>query len=94
MEALIWAMQCMRNLHQFHVIFATDCFQLMKMVSEQEEWPAFESYMHDIRILKTSFISSEIIHVLRTENQKADSLARSARKQSSFIVHMDAELPV
>ena len=25
MEALIWAMQCMRNLHQFQVTFATDC---------------------------------------------------------------------
>ena len=64
------------------------------MVSEPEEWPAFESYMHDITILKTSFISSEIIHVPPTENQKADSLARCARKQSSFVVHMDAELPV
>ncbi|XP_048622681.1 uncharacterized protein LOC125591851 [Brassica napus] len=60
----------------------------------QEEWPAFESYRHDITILKTSFISSEIIHVPRTENKKADSLARCARKQSSFVVHMDVELPV
>ena len=24
----------------------------------------------------------------------ADSLARSARKQASFVVHMDAELPI
>ena len=94
MEALIWAMEYMRNLHQFQVTFATDCSQLVKMVSEPEEWPAFESYMHDIMILKTSFISSEIIHVPRMENQKADSLARCARKQSSFVVHMDTELPV
>ena len=26
-------------------------------------------------------------------DSKADSLARSGRKQSSFLVHMDAELP-
>ena len=37
MEALIWAMECMRNLRQFQVTFATDYFQLMKMVSEPEE---------------------------------------------------------
>ena len=37
MEALLWAMVCMRNLRQFHVTFATDCSQLVKMVSTQEE---------------------------------------------------------
>ena len=37
MEALLWAMECMRNLRQFQVTFAIDCSQLMKMVSEPEE---------------------------------------------------------
>ena len=32
-ETLIWAIEYMKNLRQFHVTFATDCFQLMKMVS-------------------------------------------------------------
>ena len=36
-EALIWAMECMRNLRQFRITFATDCTQLVKMVSEPEE---------------------------------------------------------
>nr|VDC90709.1 unnamed protein product [Brassica rapa] len=84
----------MRNLRQFQVTFATDCSQLVKMISEPEEWPTFESYLKDITVLQRSFYNSEIVHVPRTENKKADSLARSARKQSSFIVHMDAELLV
>ena len=67
---------------------------MVKMVSKPEEWLAFESYLHDIKLLKTRFTSSEIFHVPRTENQKADSLARYARKQSSFVVHIDAKLPV
>ena len=92
-EALIWAMKCMRNLRQSCVTFATDCAQLVKMVSEPEEWPAFASYLEDIKFLKRSFNNSEIIHIPRTQNSKADSLARSARKQPSFVVHMDAELP-
>ena len=94
MEALLWAMECMRNLRQFQVTFATDCSQLVKMVSEPEEWPAFASYLEDIKSLKESFIRSEIIHVPRTQNTKADNLARSVRKQTSFVVHMDQYLPV
>ena len=84
----------MKNLRQFQVTFATDCSQLVKMVSEPEEWPAFESYLEDIQFLKGSFLNSDIVHVPRTANLRADSLARSARKQSSFVVHMDAELPI
>ena len=42
-------------------------------------------------VINKKFLSSEIIHVPRTENLQADSLARSARKQS-FIVHMDARV--
>ena len=59
MEALLWAMECMRNLRQFQVTFATDCFLLVKMVSEQEELPDFASYLEDIKILKGSFFRSE-----------------------------------
>ena len=36
-EALVWAMECMRNLRQTFVTFATDCFQLVKIVSEPKE---------------------------------------------------------
>ena len=71
-------------------MFATDCSQLVKIVSKPEEWPAFESYLEDIKILKTSFLSSKIIHVSRTKNLQADSLARNAKKQQSFVVHMNA----
>ena len=49
MEALLWAMECMRNLRQSQVTFATDCSQLVKMVSKPEEWQAFASYLEDIK---------------------------------------------
>ena len=64
------------------------------MVSEPEELPAFENYLEDIKLLRRSFLNSDIVHVPRPENLRADSLARSDRKQPSFIVHMDAELPI
>ena len=87
-------MECMRNLRQLNITFATDCSQLVKMVSEPEEWSAFASYLEDIKLLKESFNSTELIHIPRTQNSRADSLARSARNQPSFVVHMDAELIV
>jgi len=37
MELLLWTMECMRNLRQYQVTFATNCSQLVKMVSEPEE---------------------------------------------------------
>ena len=90
---MIWEIECMKNLRQFQVTFATDCSQLVKMVSEPEEWPAFESYLKDIKFLQGSFLNSDVVHVPRTENQRADNLARSGRKQPSFVAYMDAELP-
>ncbi|XP_056841697.1 uncharacterized protein LOC130494887 [Raphanus sativus] len=93
-EALLWAMECVRNLRQFHVTFATDCSQLVKMVLKPDEWPAFATYLADIKTLKESFHSLEIIHVPCTHNLKADSLARSARKHMSFVVYIVAKLPV
>ena len=87
-------MKCMRNLRQFQVTFATNCSQLVKTVSGPEEWPCFANCLEDIKTLKESFFSSEIIHVSWTQNSKADSLSHSVRQQPSFVVHMDAELPV
>ena len=54
----------------------------------------FANYLEDIKFLQGSFLNSEIIHVPRTENKRADSLARSVRQLSSFVIHMDAELLV
>nr|VDD61606.1 unnamed protein product [Brassica oleracea] len=51
------------------------------------------TYLEDIKLLRRSFLNSEIIHVPRTANLKVDSLAHSARKQPSFVIHMDPELP-
>ena len=77
---MIWAMECMLNLKQFTVTFATDCSQLIKIVSEPKEWSIFASYLEDIKILKRSFNSLTIIHIPRTQNSKTDSLRCKAKK--------------
>ncbi|KAL0749050.1 hypothetical protein Bca101_031052 [Brassica carinata] len=87
-------LEARNNLRQFQATFATDYSQLVKMVSEPKEWPAFESYLEDIKLLRKILLNSEIVHVPRTKNLRVDSLACSARKQMSFVVHMDGKLPI
>ena len=94
MEVLIWAMECIKNLRHFTVTFATDCAQLVKMVPEPEKWSAFPNYLEDIKVSKSNFHSSELIYIQRTQNTRTDNLACSARKQPSFVFHMDVELPI
>ena len=69
-------------------------FSIGEDVSEPEELSAFVNYLEDINVLKKSFLNSEIIHVPRMQNSKADSLARTVRKHTSFAIYMDAELPI
>lgn len=90
-EALIWKMENMKNLIEFHVIFATDYSQLMKMVSDLEKLYAFKTYLEDIHILKKRF---SYLEISRTQNTRTDSLVRIAMNQSSYIVYMDTKLPI
>ena len=69
----------MRNYHNYHIHSTT--FHVY-------------SNLEDIKLLRSSFLNSDIVHVPRTANQKKDNLARSVRHQSSFVVHMYAEFPI
>ncbi|KAL0668437.1 hypothetical protein Bca4012_031141 [Brassica carinata] len=72
--------------HSCNGLFLTgeDGFRTRRMTS-------ISIYLEDIKNLKESFHSSTIIHVPRTQNIMADQLARSARNQLSYVVHMHAE---
>ncbi|CAG7892400.1 unnamed protein product [Brassica rapa] len=81
-------MENMKNLIEFHVIFATDYSQLMKMVSDPEKLYAFKTYLEDIHILKKRF---SYLEISRTQKTRMDSLVRIAMNQSSYIVYMDTK---
>ena len=73
--------------------FATDCSQLVKIVSEPEEWYAFATYVEEIQVLKESFRSFKIKCVPRTQNSMGDNHARGARLQQAPFVHIDTKTP-
>lgn len=54
------------------------------MVLKLEELSAFASYLENIKILKKSFNSSELIHMPRTHNSRVDSLACNAKESTVF----------
>ncbi|XP_010502410.1 PREDICTED: uncharacterized protein LOC104779711 [Camelina sativa] len=88
-EAFIWAMRCMIR-HDFRdVAFLTDCSDLVKMVSSPIDWPAFATYLDDIRIDKEEFSSFSLIYVSRNANVRADSLARQARVSPHHVLFVD-----
>ncbi|CAF1828637.1 unnamed protein product [Brassica napus] len=92
-EALIWAMECMKTLQFTEVVFATDCSQLVKMVSSPEEWPDFATHMEEFCRSKTFFPNFKIRHIPRAQNTMADKLARGVRSSPSAMLYVDSSPP-
>lgn len=92
-EALIWAMECMKTLQISEVVFATDCSQLVKMVSTPTEWPVFTTHMEEFLRCKEFFLNFTIQHIPRAQNTLADKLARGARTSPSAMVYVDSVPP-
>ncbi|XP_024006632.1 uncharacterized protein LOC112083131 [Eutrema salsugineum] len=93
-EALIWAMHCMIPNQKKEVAFATDCSEMVKMVSTPDEWPAFALHLEEIGRMKDSFNFFLLTHIPRTKNSKADNLARNARIHPQEIIYVNSVPPV
>ncbi|XP_010446065.1 PREDICTED: uncharacterized protein LOC104728834 [Camelina sativa] len=88
-EAFIWAMRCMIG-HNFRdVVFLTDCSDLVKMVYFLTDWPAFATYLDDIRIDREEFSLFSLLYVSRNANVRTDSLARQARMSLHHVLFVD-----
>lgn len=81
-ETFIWTMECMTR---FHVIFAIDCCQLVKMVNQKND------LLLHTQCLQRHFSYLEIKHISRPQNIMADRLAWDVRSQPSIYVHMDTK---
>ncbi|CAA7050963.1 unnamed protein product [Microthlaspi erraticum] len=72
----------------------TDCSDVVKMVSKPEEWPAFSTLLDEVDRCKRRFTSFNIMHIPRTNNTKADKLARSARDLPTDVYYVNSISPV
>ncbi|KAL0662057.1 hypothetical protein Bca4012_098894 [Brassica carinata] len=80
----------MKTLQFSDVVFATDCSQLVKMVSTPDEWLAFSKQMEEFNRSKTFFPHFRIRHILRAQNTLADKLARGARSSPLSLLYVDS----
>ena len=80
----------MKTLHISEVVFATDCSQLVNMVSTPTEWPAFTTHMEEFLRCKEFFQTFSLQHIQRAKNIMADKLARGAWNLSSAMVYVDS----
>ncbi|XP_013633285.1 PREDICTED: uncharacterized protein LOC106338982 [Brassica oleracea var. oleracea] len=93
-EALIWAMECMKTFQFSDVVFATDCSQLLRMVSTPDEWPAFSTHIEEFNRGKTFFPHFRSRYILRAQNTLADKLASGAKNSPSALLYVDSVPPV
>ncbi|KAL9293652.1 putative ribonuclease H domain-containing protein [Arabidopsis thaliana] len=88
-EALLWAMKCMIGADNQEVAFFTDCSDLMKMVSSPTEWPAFSTYLEELKTDKEEFTRFSLSLISRTANVKADKLARKIRTEPLHVTFVN-----
>ncbi|XP_010445465.1 PREDICTED: uncharacterized protein LOC104728135 [Camelina sativa] len=88
-EALVWAMRCMIGADNQSVVFLTDCSDLVKMMFSPSEWPAFTPYLDDSQADKEEFTSFSLVYVPRSQNGKADNLARRARTVPHLVTYVN-----
>nr|VDD00663.1 unnamed protein product [Brassica oleracea] len=78
-EALIWAMKCMKTLRISEVVVATECSQLVKMVSTPSEWPAFTKHKEEFLRCKIFFHPFTIQHIPMAQSTMTDKLTQGAK---------------
>ncbi|XP_023638090.1 uncharacterized protein LOC111830460 [Capsella rubella] len=83
LEALLWAMENILIRRIDCHTFESDCAELIAMVQDPQEWPAFSNLLDDFLLLRASFPSFSLTKISRTCNSKADCLARSSRSLDS-----------
>lgn len=64
-EGLLWAMQEVLKQGNREVQFESDCEQLIKLMKEEEEWPAMGPELNEIKALSAEFIDLSITYIPR-----------------------------
>ena len=71
----------------------TDRSELVDMIANPFDWPAFASELVSFRLLRDGFLEFRITRIPKTRNLRADSLAKEARCNSTLFSHIDQIQP-
>ncbi|KAL0695675.1 hypothetical protein Bca4012_062855 [Brassica carinata] len=70
--------------------FESDCLQLIKLINDEEDWPAMASEWNKFIHLLSLFTEFSICFIAIERNVRADILAKGARLQNSLFSHVDS----
>ncbi|XP_019099570.1 PREDICTED: uncharacterized protein LOC104783445 [Camelina sativa] len=85
LDGLIWAMETLISSGFTQVRFETDCSSIPKILEEMEEWPVFATELDVFSRLRDRFSFFSISFISRSNNVRADCLAKSARVRGAGI---------
>lgn len=83
-EALTWAMECLRN-HNDQPAFGIDCQDILRMIVKLEEWQNFSAEIKEFVHLWNSYPGFSLSFVPRATTIQVDCLARLARSSSMSV---------
>lgn len=89
MDGLLWAAACMRDMRITSVRFETDCSDLVEMITNPAEWPAFATEIEVFQRIQEGFENVSLSHISRSRNGRADALAKNARNRGYMFTHRD-----
>ncbi|XP_048634918.1 uncharacterized protein LOC125608539 [Brassica napus] len=92
-ESLAWAMKETRQSGVNEVCFESDCQQLTRLTQNPQEWPAIGPELDEIDFLSSEFSSCSIRFIRRTENVRADCLAKAGRSRAHDFCYLDTKIP-
>ena len=87
-EALIWAIECMKTLQFFEVVFS-----IGEDGVDTWDWPAFSTHMEEFRRSKCFFPYFRIRRIPRAQNTLTDRIARGARISPTTMLYVDSTPP-
>ncbi|KAF3565492.1 hypothetical protein DY000_02019289 [Brassica cretica] len=90
---LLYAMKNSLQLGVTSMSFESDCLQLVKLINDEEDWPAMASELNEFIHLLSLFAVFSISFIARERNVRADILAKGARSKNSIFSHVDSVIP-
>ncbi|WZY76568.1 hypothetical protein YC2023_022952 [Brassica napus] len=73
--------------------FESDSLQMVKLIEEEEFWPALASELDEFFHLRSSFTLFSLSFIYRDFNSRADLLAKGARAKGYEFSHVNFLVP-
>ncbi|KAF3506343.1 hypothetical protein F2Q69_00008756 [Brassica cretica] len=90
---LLYAMKNSLQLGVTSMFFESDCLQLVKLINDEEDWPAMASECNEFIHLLSLFTVFSNSFIARERNVRTDLFAKGARSQNSIFFHVDSVIP-